>query len=79
MYNTELPLLKLETLKIGISGRIMPIEPSEASIQTYCQFEFSGHDQVAASIMLVRTRCSVLDKGYYLIRKSTFCQKFTST
>ena len=47
IYNTELPLLKIETLKIGILGQIMPIEPSEASIQTYCQFEFSGHDQVS--------------------------------
>ena len=44
---TELPLLKIETLKIGILGQIMQIEPSEASIQTYCQFEFSGHDQVS--------------------------------
>ena len=61
MYNTELPLLKLDSLKIGIIGRIMPIEPSEASIQTYCQSEFSGHDQVA-SIILARTRCSVLGK-----------------
>ena len=25
----------------------MQIEPSEASIQTYCQFEFSGYDQVS--------------------------------